>query len=325
LQQHELSLNGHAIEVRLYAEDPRQDFLPQTGKVLRWQPAALPNVRIDHGMLEAGEISPFYDPMVAKVIAYGKTREDAIRLLARAVDDCVLLGVNSNKQFLVNLLRHPIIVAGDTNTAFIQQHFQDDVSLHQQVPTLESLAIAATLFAQHKASKTAWQTGIATPLPLKLKCADQQLSLQVEMDQQQVTVRLCDQHCTIQVVEISDTQIIYNVDGVRRKLSYVLDQNQLYLDTANGNLVIENITYAAPEAAEVVGDGKIRAPMDGAIVNLLVNAGDTVVKGQTLLILEAMKIQQQIKSDVDGVVDELIGQIGQQVKKRQLLLNVAIA
>ena len=145
------------------------------------------------------------------------------------------------------------------------------------------------------------------------------------MDQQQVTVRLCDQQCTIQVVEISDTQIIYNVDGVRRKLSYVLDQNQLYLDTANGNLVIENITYAAPEAAEVVGDGKIRAPMDGAIVNLLVNAGDTVVKGQTLLILEAMKIQQQIKSDVDGVVDELIGQIGQQVKKRQLLLNVAIA
>ncbi len=328
LQQHELSLSGHAIEVRLYAEDPRQDFLPQTGKVLRWQPAGfdamLPNVRIDHGMLEAGEISPFYDPMVAKVIAYGKTREDAIRLLVRAVDDCVLLGVNSNKQFLVNLLRHPIIVAGDTNTAFIQQHFQDDVSLHQQVPTLESLAIAATLFAQHKASKTAWQTGIATPLPLKLKCADQQLSLQVEIDQQQVTVRLCDQHCTIQVLEISDTQIIYKVDSVRRKLSYVLDQNQLYLDTANGNLVIENITYAAPEAAEVVGDGKIRAPMDGAIVNLLVNAGDMVVKGQTLLILEAMKIQQQIKSDVDGVVEELIGQVGQQVKKRQLLLNVTI-
>ena len=145
------------------------------------------------------------------------------------------------------------------------------------------------------------------------------------MAQQQVTVRLCDQHCTIQVVEITDTQIIYNVDGVRRKLSYVLDQNQLYLDAANGNLVIENITYAAPETAEVVGDGKIRAPMDGAIVNLLVNAGDTVVKGQTLLILEAMKIQQQIKSDVDGVVDELIGQVGQQVKKRQLLLNVTIA
>ncbi|MCH7336414.1 acetyl/propionyl/methylcrotonyl-CoA carboxylase subunit alpha [Acinetobacter sp. NIPH 2699] len=325
LQQHELTLNGHAIEVRLYAEDPRQDFLPQTGKVLRWQPAELPNVRIDHGMLEQGEISPFYDPMVAKVIAYGKTRQDAIRLLARAVDDCVLLGVNSNKQFLSNLLRHPIIVAGDTNTAFIQQHFQDDVSLHQQVLELETLAVAAALFTQQNQSNQAWQTGVSVPFPLRLKYADQQLLLHVQSNHYQVTVQLCDQHATVDLIDIVDGTIVYQANGIRRKLNYVLDQNQLYLDAGNGNIVIENSTYAAPEAAEVIGDGKIRAPMDGAIVNLLVNVGDMVSKGQTLLVLEAMKIQQQIKSDVDGVVDELIGQVGQQVKKRQLLLNVSIA
>lgn len=327
LQQHELTLNGHAIEVRLYAEDPRQDFLPQTGKVLRWQAAgadgSLPNVRIDHGMLEHGEISPFYDPMVAKVIAYGKTRQDAIRLLAKAVDDCVLLGVNSNKQFLVNLLCHPIIVAGDTNTAFIQQHFQDDISLHQQALPLETLAVAAALFTQKNKQQVAWQTGVGMPFPLKLKYADQQILLHVQNDQQQVKVEFCDQQATIKIVSISDVQIVYSCEGVRRKLAYVFDQDQLYLDAANGNVLIENITYAAPEAAEVVGDGKIRAPMDGAIVNLLVNVGDQVVKGQTLLVLEAMKIQQQIKSDVDGVVDELIGQVGQQVKKRQLLLNLS--
>lgn len=328
LQQHELSLNGHAIEVRLYAEDPRQDFLPQTGKVLRWQPAGsdgmMPNVRIDHGMLEQGEISPFYDPMVAKVIAYGKTRQDAIRLLARAVDDCVLLGVNSNKQFLSNLLRHPIIVAGDTNTAFIQQHFQDDSSLHQQSLTLEILAVAAALFSQKNQQQVAWQTGVAMPFPLKLKYANQQILLHVQHDQQQLKVELCDQQATIKIISISDEQVVYSYEGVRRKLAYVLDQDQLYLDTGNGNVMLENITYAAPEAAEVVGDGKIRAPMDGAIVNLLVNVGDQVVKGQTLLVLEAMKIQQQIKSDVDGVVEELIGQVGQQVKKRQQLLNIAL-
>lgn len=328
LQQHELSLNGHAIEVRLYAEDPRQDFLPQTGKVLRWQPAGsdgmMPNVRIDHGMLEQGEISPFYDPMVAKVIAYGKTRQDAIRLLARAVDDCVLLGVNSNKQFLSNLLRHPIIVAGDTNTAFIQQHFQDDVSLHQQSLTLEILAVAAALFSQQNQQQVAWQTGVAMPFPLKLKYADQQILLHVQHDQQQLKVELCDQQAILQIVRINREEIIYSCDGVRRKLAYVFDQDQLYLDAGNGNVMLENITYAAPEAAEVVGDGKIRAPMDGAIVNLLVNVGDQVVKGQTLLVLEAMKIQQQIKSDVDGVVEELIGQVGQQVKKRQQLLNIAL-
>lgn len=323
LQQHELTLNGHAIEVRLYAEDPRQNFLPQTGQVLRWKPTILPNVRIDHGMLATDEVSPFYDPMVAKVIAYGKTREDAIRLLARAVDDCVLLGVNSNKQFLVNLLRHPVVVAGDTNTAFIQQHFQDDTSLHSQVLSLEILAIAAALLSQSKGI-VAWQTGLGVPLPLKLKYDDQQIQLQLSSENNQITVQLCDQTICIEVIEKTAEQMIYVVEGVRRRVQYVLDGDQLYLDRDNGNITIRNVTYAAPETADVVGDGKIRAPMDGAVVNILVNKGDSVVKGQTLLVLEAMKIQQQIRSDVDGVVEDILGQQGQQVKKRQMLFSILI-
>lgn len=323
LQQHELTLNGHAIEVRLYAEDPRQDFLPQTGQVLRWQPATLPNVRIDHGMLATDEVSPFYDPMVAKVIAYGKTREDAIRLLARAVDDCVLLGVNSNKQFLVNLLRHPIVVAGDTNTAFIQQHFQNDSSLHKQVLSLETLAIAAALFSQSNGTAV-WQTGLGVPLPLKLKYDDQQVQLQLSSLNNTFTVQLCDQTICIEVLERTIEQLVYLIDGVRRRVQYVLDGDQLYLDQDNGNVAIRNVTYAAPEIADVAGDGKIRAPMDGAVVNILVNKGDQVIKGQTLLVLEAMKIQQQIKSDVDGVIEDVLGQQGQQVKKRQMLFTIQI-
>ena len=321
LQQSELTLTGHAIEVRLYAEDPRLDFLPQTGQVQRWLPAELPNVRIDHGLLTEDEISPFYDPMVAKVIAYGKTRQDAIRLLARAVDDCVLLGVNSNKQFLVNLLRHPIIVKGDTNTAFIQEHFQDDVSLHKQTLGLEHLAIAAALFT-NASSQSSWNTGIALSLPLKLKHDERKLQVSVKRDQNQVEIEICGQTSTIQILEQTAQKLVYDANGVRRSIDYVLDGNNLFLDAVNGNIAIENVTYAPPEISDVAGDGKIRAPMDGAIINILVNAGDTVTKGQTLLILEAMKIQQQIKSDVDGVVDEIIGQVGQQVKKRQLVLNI---
>ncbi|WP_373358504.1 acetyl-CoA carboxylase biotin carboxylase subunit [Acinetobacter lactucae] len=321
LKQQELTLNGHAIEVRLYAEDPRQDFLPQTGQVLRWQPATLPNVRIDHGMLATDEVSPFYDPMVAKVIAYGKTREDAIRLLARAVDDCVLLGVNSNKQFLVNLLRHPVVVAGDTNTAFIQQHFQNDSSLHKQVLSLETLAIAAALFSQSNGTAV-WRTGLGVPLPLKLKYDDQKIQLQLSSLNNTFTVQLCDQSVCLEVLERTAEQLIYLIDGVRRRVQYVLEGEQLYLDQDNGNIAISNVTYAAPEIADVAGDGKIRAPMDGAVVNILVNKGDQVVKGQTLLILEAMKIQQQIKSDVDGIVDDVLGQQGQQVKKRQMLFTI---
>ncbi|WP_288420312.1 acetyl/propionyl/methylcrotonyl-CoA carboxylase subunit alpha [uncultured Acinetobacter sp.] len=323
LKQQELTLNGHAIEVRLYAEDPRQDFLPQTGQVLRWQPATLPNVRIDHGMLATDEVSPFYDPMVAKVIAYGKTREDAIRLLARAVDDCVLLGVNSNKQFLVNLLRHPIVVAGDTNTAFIQQHFQNDSSLHKQVLSLENLAIAAALFSQSKGT-VAWQTGLGVSLPLTLKYDEQQIQLQLSSVNNAFTAQFCDQTVCIEVLERTPEQLVYLIDGVRRRIQYVLDDDQLYLDRDNGNVLIRNVTYAAPETADVAGDGKIRAPMDGAVVNILVNKGDQVLKGQTLLILEAMKIQQQIKSDVDGIIEDVLGQQGQQVKKRQMLFSIQV-
>ncbi|WP_445535766.1 acetyl/propionyl/methylcrotonyl-CoA carboxylase subunit alpha [Acinetobacter sp. G18] len=323
LQQHELMLNGHAIEVRLYAEDPRQDFLPQTGKVLRWQPATLPNVRIDHGMLATDEVSPFYDPMVAKVIAYGKTREDAIRLLARAVDDCVLLGVNSNKQFLVNLLRHPVVVAGDTNTAFIQQHFLNDSSLHKQVLSLETLAIAAALFSQSNGTAV-WQTGLGVPLPLKLKYDDQQIQLLLSSVNNTFTAQFCDQTVCIEVLERTPDYLVYLINGVRRRVQCVLDGDQLYLDRENGNVAIRNVTYAAPETVDAAGDGKIRAPMDGAVVNILVNQGDQVVKGQTLLVLEAMKIQQQIKADVDGIIEEVLGQQGQQVKKRQMLFSIQV-
>lgn len=323
LQQSELTLTGHAIEVRLYAEDPRLDFLPQTGKILRWKPVESKNVRIDHGMLAQGEISPFYDPMVAKVIAYGETRTDAIRSLARAVEESVLLGVNSNKEFLVNLLRHPVVVKGDTNTAFIQEHFQDDVSLNKQTLNLESLALVASLLT-NASSQSSWNTGIALSLPLKIRYDEQKLELIVKRDGSSVTVEACGETQTINLLDQSDEQLIYVIDGVRRKVDYAIAGNFVYLDAANGNITVENITYLPPETAEVAGDGKIRAPMDGSIINVVVNAGDTVTKGQTLLILEAMKIQQQIKSDVDGVVGEIVGQVGQQVKKRQVLLNVDI-
>ncbi|MCF5186941.1 acetyl-CoA carboxylase biotin carboxylase subunit, partial [Pseudomonas simiae] len=120
LTQPDVSLNGHAMEVRLYAEDPAQGFLPQTGEVLRWDPAA--GVRIDHGVTEGQRISPFYDPMLGKIIAYGATREEARRKLLRAVEDTVLLGVTTNQPLLVDLLKHPDFVGGDFSTGFIAEH-----------------------------------------------------------------------------------------------------------------------------------------------------------------------------------------------------------
>ncbi len=109
--------------MRLYAEDSAHNFLPQTGRVLRWEPELLEGIRIDHGLVEGQEVTPFYDPMLAKVIAYGATRDDARRKLVRAVEECVLLGVNGNQRFLANLLANPEFASGNATTAFIAEHF----------------------------------------------------------------------------------------------------------------------------------------------------------------------------------------------------------
>jgi geranyl-CoA carboxylase alpha subunit len=129
LQQEDIKLSGHAVEVRLYAEDPRNNFLPQTGSALVWEYPEGPGIRIDHGLAQGQQISPFYDPMIAKLIAHGDDRAQACRMLASAVQDSTLLGVNNNKLFLQNILRHPVFLAGEATTAFIEQHFQADPSV----------------------------------------------------------------------------------------------------------------------------------------------------------------------------------------------------
>lgn len=321
LQQHEITLNGAAIEVRFYAEDPGNNFLPQTGPVLSWQPADIPGVRIDHGMYTGGEVSPHYDPMVAKVIAYGKTRTDAARLLARAVEDSVLLGVNSNKQFLVNLLRNPVFISGDTSTAFIDQHFAADASLKPALADNESLAIAAALilYAEHDAG---FITGLAGATPLKLQVGEKIHSLLVHIRGNILLVNEAETSSEITVLMLDAQQLIYQFAGIRRSIAFAKQGNAFYLDRANGNLVISDITHAAASSTDTEGDGLLRAPMDGAIVALLVKEGETVQKGQTLAVMEAMKIEHQLKANRDGKITQLSVTEKQQVKKRQQLLVI---
>ncbi len=322
LQQADIPLEGHAIEVRLYAEDPGHNFLPQTGPVLSWRPAELSGVRIDHGMQSGGEVSPHYDPMVAKVIAWGKTRRDAARLLARAVEDSVLLGVNSNKQFLVNLLRHPVFIEGDLSTAFIAEHFQDDPSLHPTRANLEALAVAATLLS-NSYPDAGWQSGAPAGSPLKLLQGEHVHSLSVL--RQGADIRISHGADSAQVKWLADDgqTLRYEWQGLRKQLAYARQGDALYLDLGNGNLSFVDVTHAPPAAADAEGDGLLRAPMDGAIVSLLVQEGDMVKKGQTLAIMEAMKIEHQLKANRDGRISALNVSEKQQVKKRQQLLSIA--
>ena len=313
LQQADVTLTGHAMEVRLYAEDPAEGFLPQTGDVLRWEPAG--GVRIDHGVLEGQRISPFYDAMLGKIIAHGATREEARRKLLRAVQDTVLLGVTTNQGLLVDLLRQADFIAGEFSTGFIAKHFHD---IPRQTATDEQLALAAALFYQHSASAhrqglSGWRNN--APWRYRLAVNDEMKELDVSV--------LEGNHLQVNGIEIRDLSTdgrwaTLVIDGIRRRLPYHLDDTQLWLP---GVKIVNRTQHVASRQADA-STGIVKAPMDGAIVDIRVSAGESVSKGQLLLVLEAMKMEHPLTAGIAGVIKGVQVVAGDQVRNRQVLLEI---
>ncbi|MEI7051429.1 acetyl/propionyl/methylcrotonyl-CoA carboxylase subunit alpha [Pseudomonas koreensis] len=328
LTQDQVALNGHAMEVRLYAEDPTQNFLPQTGRVQAWEPALSPGARIDHGVLEGQSISPFYDPMLSKLIAHGATREEARRKLLRAVQDSVLLGVQSNQTLLVSLLQHPQFISGEFSTAFIAQHFTDHPCLHTYAPTAEELAIAAVLFYQagaqvHRAPLKGWRNNVGAPLDYRLGLEQQDWTVQLLADgDDRFTVNVMQRALVLTVINCDERAVTLEVDGLRQRHAYRIDDEELWLFTHPGNLRLEDRTHALISSQSSVSSGTLKAPMDGAIVDVLVSEGSPVSKGQLLVVLEAMKMEHPLKAGIDGVLKRVQVKVGDQVKNRQVLLQV---
>ncbi|NQD93732.1 acetyl/propionyl/methylcrotonyl-CoA carboxylase subunit alpha [Pseudomonas sp. CrR25] len=336
LRQDQIQLNGHAMEVRLYAEDSTQNFLPQTGTVLRWQPALLEGIRVDHGLLEGQAISPFYDPMLAKVIAYGATRDEARRKLLRAVEDCVLLGVNGNQRFLANLLNHPEFVAGKASTAFIGEHFSQDSSLTPQPPTAWELASAAALLYQasaranaHQAGLSGWRNAGSAPWRFLLKQGEHSYGVELRVlqsgTQPRLDARVGGEQLQLRLLASDGRWASLELDGTRRRLAYHLDGTKLWLYGQGGNLELLDISHQPVSGSEGAGSGAVKAPMDGAIVEVLVTEGEHVAKGQLLLVLEAMKMEHPLKAAIDGTVRRVQVSQGDQVKNRQVLIEVEAA
>lgn len=330
LRQEQIQLTGHAMEVRLYAEDPAHGFLPQTGEVLRWQPAEREGIRIDHGLREGQGISPFYDPMLAKVIAYGATRDEARRKLIRAVEDCVLLGVNGNQRFLANLLRHPQFAAGRASTAFIAEHFADDASLFPQRPSAGELACAAALFyhshAQANRQRAGWRNAAQATACFQLGQAEQRHRVELRViepgAQPQLLAQVGDARIALRLLDDDGRWATLEIDGVRRRQAYHLAGDKLWLYGAFGNLELVDLTQAAPAPSQAEGSTTLKAPMDGAIVEVLVSEGERVAKGQLLVVLEAMKMEHSLKAGLDGIVVRVQASKGEQVKNRQMLVEI---
>jgi geranyl-CoA carboxylase alpha subunit len=328
LRQEQVHLTGHAMEVRLYAEDPAQGFLPQTGRVVAWEPALQDSVRIDHGLIEGQVISPFYDPMLGKLIAHGATREEARRKLLRAVQDSVLLGLKSNQRLLASLLEHPQFASGDFSTGFIAQHFTDHPCLHPAPPGAHHLAIAAALFYQtaaqaHLAPLGGWRNNASVPLHYRIGLEDQDWPVALQaIPGEPLRIQVAERSLELKIIHSDGRWATLEIEGVRQRHAYRLEAGRLWLFTRPGSLQFVDRTQAQVTGQASVSSGTLKAPMDGAIVDVLVNEGSQVTKGQLLVVLEAMKMEHPLKSGIDGVLKRLQVKVGDQVKNRQILLEV---
>ena len=330
LTQDEIRFNGHAIEVRLYAEDPYNGFLPQTGTVSVWRPASGPGLRVDHGVRDGHTISPYYDPMIAKVIAHGTTRADACRKLARALEDTVVLGPRTNKHLLVRMLRHAVFVAGDATTAFIGDHFPP-AALTAPSPTDAHWALGAALIYETARARTGtllggWRNSNPAMTLIRLRAGSlrQEIGLDRRNDGALATT-VGDRTLVLHVGARHDACVRFAVDGFWRQAQAKAVADGWLVELDGLSLAFADVTHEAPQGADAAGDGTLRAPMDGRIVAVKVAAGEPVVRGQTLVVLEAMKMQHQIRATADGTIASVPVKEGEQVSARAILATVTIS
>ncbi len=326
LQQHEVRLQGHAIEARLYAEDPYSQptpFAPQTGRVHWWRPEAAASqagVRIDHGIAEGGEVSPFYDAMVAKFIAHGRDRDDAIRRLRAALQDAPLLGLRNNGRFLADLLDHPDFRGAALTTTRIDRWFeQGEPIARRPLPTAEAWCVAAAALT-HGAG---WRADSVAAYDIELRCDDGETE----------RLRVCPGHGgavlvvhrgeahEVGLIRFEPGELNYRFDGVQRRAVALHHGSDLHLALAGASLVFSEPSALASADAGV-DERRVRAAVAGVVTQVLVQPGDTVAAGQALVCVEAMKMEMWLAAPSAGVVLTVHARVGEQVAAGTVLAGL---
>ncbi|NWG18442.1 MAG: biotin/lipoyl-binding protein [Chloroflexi bacterium] len=321
---------GHAIEVRIYAEDPANQFLPSTGKIVRWREPS--EVRVDAGVRTGDDVTVYYDPMLAKVIAYGEHREGAIRRLDHALRDLQLLGVRHNITFLRRVLTHPDHLAGDITTTFISDHpelFEPEAPL----PAVVLVAAAVARFQSAAAASGADQTGSPhwrnnpnRPLRERFKHEGAEYEVQLTpLGDDRYTAQISEQTYDVQVWARANggEDITLSLDGHRQTVTIVPGDGKTWWAHLDGRSAALAWLSPLPEgrrAAEAAGS--LHAPMPGQIRAVNVAVGQRVSEGDTLVILEAMKMEHRIKAPYAGEVTAVFYQVGQSVPPEAVLLEL---
>jgi len=338
LAQDDLKLDGHAIEARLYAEDPATSFMPRTGRISLWDPAPAEGVRYDVAAETGQEVSPFYDPMIGKVIAWGPTRETARRRLVGALKDSLVFGLTTNKRFLVDVLQAPRFIEGAATTAFIEETF-DKSDLADPVAGFTDAACAAALLyrCERDASHTRsigvpaelldWGSGGPLATRYVMVCGDVVQDLVITPQRNgRFLVTGDDASTEIEVLDRGPTRALLRVAGSRTEVGYLWDAPGALTLSCDGIVHAFQNSIAVPVAhLDAAGSGEITSPMPGLVLEVAVAAGAMVARGDILAVIEAMKMQHEIRAQVDGVVQDVAATVGAQVSAGERLLNIEVS
>jgi geranyl-CoA carboxylase alpha subunit len=325
LRQEDVRLSGHAIEVRLCAEDAAHDFMPQSGRMLRWDMPA--GVRVDHGLTAGAEIAPFYDSMIAKVISHGETRDEARRRLLHALRHTVAFGVTTNQTFLAACLAHPVFAAGEATTGFIGAHRAELLAAAPSEGAPAAALAALVLFVAGRGAMP-WRAGrvltAAFPLPMRIDIAGQVHEVEMVRRRDGTYVAgVGGRDHEFDIVALAADSLRVRGAGLSETVLFLRDGDRLYLLHRGESIAALDLTHAAPDRASTHGgDGKLRAAMTGRVVAVHAQAGDAVAAGQPIITLEAMKMEHVHVAPVGGTLAAIHVVAGDQVTTGRIVAEI---
>ena len=326
LKQKEIITGGHAIEVRICAENPGNDFLPETGTMHVFATPALDaegDVRLDTGVVSGDEISVYYDPMIAKLITWGGDRDEAIRRMQAALAETDVIGVKTNLGFLQQLVKHQAFIDGATDTGFIPRH-RATLMLDETICPDEAL-IAAALFELTREeasagsdvwdSKAGWWLNRGAMRQLEFHTADDAAVEIVSVETVATGYRLTMRNSEFQVSQpaVKGNAIRFIANGAAHRTTVLTHGEKFSVLLASTRHHLRLVDPFHFEASGETNDGRLTAMMPGRVVKVMADAGDTVKKGQALIIMEAMKMEHTIVSPREGVVERVAFKVGDMV------------
>ena len=334
LLQDELSINGHAIEARLYAEDPERDFLPSIGTLRHFgTPAPGPHVRIDTGVRSGDAISMHYDPMIAKLIVWDRDRPSALQRLAAALDDCAVVGIRSNVRFLRAIVTHPAFAAADLETGFIAKH--PDLLTGPAGSTPRTVLAAAVRVVMAEALPASpgdpfspWNTGSAWRLgggghrTVFLRDRAETIAVRaVHLPSGRVRLDLPDGPAEIGPSRPADTDATIWIDGVKSTVRVVRHGDEVTVIAGGRSHTLQLVDPLRPQGTTADADGQLTAPMPARIISVNVEAGQVVERGAVLVVLEAMKTQMRVTAPAHGTVTAVHCTVDDQVDDGATLVS----